>query len=180
MDELVETSTQSVVCDANGAPKPAQTRRGRVQELAGRVEASTQDAAQARQWMDLSGQLPQQRPSLAAQGIAEPRGGVQRHGDVEEVPRLQSAASRRAFHPGPDVLAAADTGSRVVGDEGARLCRLGEASSHDHGLGTGLERLGESPAGRETGRGCKPSPNERVFEESEGATIETGGTRGRT
>ena len=177
MDELVEPGPQAVIGDADRATETSEPRRGRVEQLAGRVEAALEGIAQVRKSVDLSGQVSQQRTAVAAQGVAEARRRLQSYGDVEEVRRVQPAAAHRPLDPGPDVLAAADTCAGVPGDKRPSLRRLLQASGDDDRLGGGLQRLGETAARRES-RGCRQTrPDERVLEQSQRAAVEAADRR---
>ena len=147
MHELVQARAKPFVGDLHRPAKSAEPWRCRVEQLPGGVEAARQNAAQAGESVNLARQIAQKRPSVAAQRLTEPRGRLQRVGDLQEVRRVQPSAACRPLDPRRDVLCAADTGARMLADERTRLRRLLDTPAHDHGVGGGLQRLGQAAPG---------------------------------
>ena len=100
-DERVEPSAQPVVGDPDGRPQPAEPRRGRVEQLPDRVEAAGQRRAQGRQRVQVARQLAQERPAVVGEDRRQPRGRVERIGDLEELGGFQPAARTARSIAGP-------------------------------------------------------------------------------
>ena len=92
--------------------------------------------------MDLASQIAQKRPAIAAERLTESRRSLQGLGDIQEVPRLEAAATHGTLDPGQDVLAAPDPRAGMLRHERARLRGFLEAAGHDDPIGGRLERLG--------------------------------------
>ena len=178
MDELVQSAAQPLVGHAYGPAQAAQPRGGRVEQVAGWIEATLENAAQARQGVDLVGQVAQERPAIPRQRLSQTRGRLQGEEDVEEVCRVQTSAPRGSLYPGADLLASPDPRARVLRDEGARLGGLFEASGDDHRIRGRLEGLGQVSAGRESGRRGEPGAHQRKLEQRHRAAIHRGAAGG--
>ena len=140
--EAVQPAPQAVVGDPHGAPQPAQPRRRGVQELADRVEAAPQRAAQGRQRVEAAAKVPQERPPFLGQGGRKPRGGLERLHDLHELLRVEAPAAHGPTHPGVDVMRSPDADPRPVLEQGTRLVGLVEAAGDDEGVRRGNQGLG--------------------------------------
>ena len=143
-DERVQPPAQPVVGDPDGGPQPAQPRRRGVEQLADRIEAAGERAAQGRQRVQLAPEVAQQRPSLVGERRRQAGRRVERLGDREELRRIEAAAARRALDRRADVVGAADPDARVARSAATRAWSV---SSSRRATMTGsdrrLERLGE-------------------------------------
>ncbi len=169
--QLIQPGAEPLIGHSDGPTQPSQPGRRGVQHLAGRVEAPLQDTSQGGQAVDLPAQISHDRPPIPADCLGQAGGRLQRVHDVEEMGRLEAAAACRTFDPGADVLAAADAGPRVLGDERPGLRCLFESSGHHYGVRRGLHRLSQAPPGREArGRGQAGS-DQRELEQGLGSPI---------
>ena len=144
-DERVEPSSQAVVGDPDRRPEPAQPGRRRIEHLADGIEASGQRGAERRQRMQVATEVAQERPSVVGEDGAEPRGRIDRVGDLEEVGRIQPAAAHGALDRRTDVVSAADAHGRPFLQEGEGLVRLVQPACDDQRLVRRLQRLGKAP-----------------------------------
>src|SRR5439155_13235341 len=80
-DERVEPAPQAVVRDPHRSAESAEPRRGRVEELAGRVEAPRQRAPQRRKAVELAAELAEERPAVVGEGRRKAGRRVERVAD---------------------------------------------------------------------------------------------------
>ena len=151
LDEGVEPAAQPVVGDPDRGAQAAQPGRGRVEQLADRIEAAGQARLEGRQRVELARELAQQRPAFLGQDPGQPAGRLEGLGDLEEVGRIQAAAPGCPLDPRPDVVGRADPGAGALAQQPPGLVGLVQAPAHDRGLVGRLEGLGEAPAGSEAG-----------------------------
>ena len=86
--------------------------------------------------MDLTGQLVEQRPAVAAERLTQTGRGRERVGNLQELQRIQSPAAGCAIDPGRDVLGAADSGTWMARQKRASLrCFVEAAPDQDRIVG---------------------------------------------
>ncbi len=171
-DEGVEPPAEPFVGDPDGRAQAAEARRGRVEQLADRVEAASQRGPQGRQGVEVVAELAQQRPPVVGEQRAQPGGRVERLADLEELGRFEAAAAGRPFDRRPDVGRRTDPGSRSLLEERARLIGLVESARHDDRVARRLEGLGEASRRREAGRVGQPGPDGRELQQREGTLVQ--------
>ena len=170
-DERVEPPPQPVVGDPDGGPQATEPGRGRVEQLAGRIEAAGQGRAQGRQGVELAPEVAQQRPALVGERRRQPRGRIERVGDLEELGRLQPSATRGPLDRRADVAGRSDPDARPLLDERPRLVGLVERAGDDDRVIGRLERLGQPARRPERGGRREPCPDGRELEQHERALV---------
>ncbi len=176
-DQRVQPAPQPVVGDANGRAQAAETRRGRIEQLADRIEAARQRRAQRGQRVEVRPDLAQERPPLVGQERGQPGRGVEGRRDLEELARLQPAAARGSLDGRADVVGRADADARPVLDERPGLVGLVEAARDDDRVVRRLDRLRQAARGRERGGRREPCLDGRELEETQGALVHRAGQR---
>ena len=151
VDERLEAGPQPLVGDAHGAAQATERRRGRVEQLAGRVEAQLQPAAEraaaarcARPSSCSSGRRSlAQRVARAAPRRSSVSSDVQQLSGSSRPPRAARSMA------GPMSRAPPMPTSGPLGEEVARLVGLVEPARDDDRVRARLERLGQPARRRE-------------------------------
>ncbi len=170
-DERVEPPPQAVVGDPDRRPQATEPGRGRVEQLARRIEAAGEGRAQGRQGVELAPQVAQQRPALVGERGRQAGGRIERVGDLEELGRLQPAATRRPLDRRADVAGRPDPDARPFLEERPRLVGLVERAGDDDRVVGRLERLGQPARRPERGGRREPCPDGRELEQPERALV---------
>jgi hypothetical protein len=126
--------------------------------------------------VQLPGERPQERPTVVVERGREPRGGVERVGEAEELGGFQPASPDGPFDGGPDVLGRPDADSGPLGEKGSRLIGLVQAPRDDDRVRAGLEGLCQTTAGAELRVAREALADRRVLQDGEGATIHRSGS----
>ena len=165
VDEVLEAGPEALVRDAHVAAQAPERRRRRVEQLAGRVDAHLQATADVGQRLQAPAQLPQERPSLLGQDVAQPRDRVEGDHDVHQLERLQPAGPGGTFDGWADVARAADTDARSLREQVASLVGLVEPACDQDRVRTRLDRLRKAPRRPEAGRRGEAFADRRELEE---------------
>jgi hypothetical protein len=110
-------------------------------------------------------QVPQERPSLLGQDVAQPRDRVEGDHDVNQLEGLQPAGPGGTFDGRADVARAADTDARSLREQVASLVGLVEPACDQDRVRTRLDRLREAPRRPEAGRRGEAVADRRELEE---------------
>ena len=167
VDQLLQARAQALVGDPGRTAQAPEARRGRVQELAGRVEAALQGGAERGERMQAPGQVVEERPAVAGQDVPQAPGRFDRLGDGGELRGVEAAAAGGPLHRRPDVVGAADPRAGMLRQQGADLGGLLEADLDEDRVGQREQRLGQAAAGREPGRGGQPLADQRELQEGD-------------
>ena len=127
-DERVEAAAEPIEGDADGGAQAAEAGRGRVEQLARRVERAGEGRADRRQRVELAAELALERPPRVGEvrfrARRRHRGWTRRRGTAAASRRPPRAARSIA---GPMSRAPGDPDARPLLDERARLVGLVEA-----------------------------------------------------
>ena len=125
----VEPAAQPVIGDPHGGAQRAEARRGRVEQLARRVEGAGERAPQGGQRVEPPAEVAQQRPALLGERVVARRAAASR---VSAIPRnccgVETAAADGAPDPRVDVVRGPDADARPLLEQRPRLVRLVERS----------------------------------------------------
>ena len=144
VDERLEPAAQPFVGQPHRPAQAAQRRRGRVEDLAGRVDAGLQPGAQGRHGVQAAVQRVEQRPLHLAQRVGQAAGRHERLHDGPQLRGVEATGAHSARHDGPDVPRPADADVRPHREQPASLVGLVETTGHDDRVRRGLDGQGQS------------------------------------
>ena len=166
-DQRIEPSSQPVVGDANGGTQSTEPRGGRVEHLPDRIEAARQRRSQRRQRVQFASQLVEEGAPIVDEDGGQPRRRIEGLGKLEELERLQAAATGRPLDPRPDVARRADADARPVLDQRPRLVRLVEAAGDHDRIGARARAPRPDAAMAEGGRVGQPGTDQGELEQGQ-------------
>ena len=143
-DERVEPAPEPVVRHADRASEPTESGRRRVEQLAHGVEAPGERAPQRGQRVESPADVAEQRPAIVGEGRGQPRRGVERVADAQELLGLETTTTDGPPHGGLDVVGRTDADAGTLREQRPCLVGLVEPAGHDHRVGRRQEGLREA------------------------------------
>jgi hypothetical protein len=129
--------------------------------------------------VDTSPEVAKQRPAVVRERRLEAGGGIEGLGDLEELRRVEPAATRGAPDPGLDVVRGSDPHAGAFLQQLPGLVGLVEPARDDHGVARWLQSLGEAARRVERGLLGEPGSNLRELEQRDRARVHGVRHRGR-